>query len=68
MIHKILHIALKHHALGYLERRVGRNINTFNFACDIVVNSIILEIYSNDIPRITRNGYGESVYTIPDGS
>lgn len=39
----------------------------FNLACDIVVNSIILEIYNDDIYQITLNRYGESVHTTPDG-
>lgn len=67
VIHEVLHIALEHPKLGYLERRAGKNMKIFNLACDIVVNSIILEIYNDDIYQITLNRYGESVHTTPDG-
>lgn len=67
MIHEFLHIALGHPELFYLERRAGKNMKIFNLACDIVVNSITLEIYNDDISRITLKEYGESVHTTPDG-
>lgn len=62
MLHEILHIALNH-----CKRGAGRNDFLFNLACDIVVNSTILESYNEDISRITLAKYGESLHTVPDG-
>lgn len=62
MLHEILHIILNH-----CKRGAGRNDFLFNLACDIVVNSTILESYNEDISRITLAKYGESFHTVPDG-
>ena len=62
MLHEILHIVLNH-----CKRGAGRNNYLFNLACDIVVNSTILESFNEDISRITLAKYGESFHTVPDG-
>lgn len=62
MLHEIMHIVLHH-----CKRGLGYNQLVFNIACDIVVNSTILETFGNDVSKITLAKYGESVHTVPDG-
>ncbi len=63
MMHEILHIALHHCKRGY-----ELNQFLFNVACDIVVNSIILEANDFSLESITLQKYGESLHKLPDGS
>ncbi len=62
MLHEIMHIVLRH-------CKRGREFNSFlfNVACDIVVNSTILEAYNMDVSVITLSQYGELMHTVPDG-
>ncbi len=62
MLHEIMHIVLHH-----CKRGLGFNQFVFNIACDIVVNSTILETYGGDVSKITLSKYGESMHTVPDG-
>lgn len=62
MLHEILHIVLNH-----CKRGLGYNQVIFNIACDIVVNSTILETFGDDTKKITLTKYGESIHTVPDG-
>lgn len=62
MQHEILHVVLRHCL------RTGERDNfLFNVACDIVVNSIILESSGGDLSSITLRKYGESMHVAPDG-
>ncbi|MBQ6885224.1 MAG: hypothetical protein IJN56_05755 [Clostridia bacterium] len=59
MIHELLHCALKHCTRGFSKQKF-----IYNVACDIVVNSTILEMYSVDDIVID----GESMmHLAPDG-
>ncbi len=62
MLHEVMHIVLHH-----CKRGLGYNQVLFNIACDIVVNSTILETFDNDVSKITLEKYGESIHTVPDG-
>ncbi len=62
MLHELMHIVLHH-----CKRGLGYNHLIFNIACDIVVNSTILETFGNDVSKITLAKYGESIHTVPDG-
>ena len=62
MLHEIMHIVLHH-----CKRGLGYNQLVFNIACDIVVNSTILETFDDDASKITLEKYGESIHTVPDG-
>ncbi len=62
MLHEIMHIVLHH-----CKRGLGYNQLVFNIACDIVVNSTILETFGDDVSKITLSKYGESIHTVPDG-
>ncbi|MBQ3292561.1 MAG: hypothetical protein IJH43_09425 [Mogibacterium sp.] len=62
MQHEILHVVLRHCL------RTGERDNfLFNVACDIVVNSTILESNGNDVRSISLQKYGESMHIAPDG-
>jgi predicted metal-dependent peptidase len=63
MMHEILHVVLQHCFRGeaYDQER-------FNIACDIVVNSNIMESNNSDPLSITLKKYGESIHKAPDGS
>lgn len=63
MLHEVMHIVLHHCKRGF-----GYNQLLFNVACDIVVNSTILETFDDDVSKITLAEYGESMHTVPDGS
>lgn len=63
MLHEIMHIVLRH-----CKRGTAYNSYLFNVACDIVVNSTILEAFNMDTSVITLSKYGESMHTVPDGS
>ena len=62
LMHEIMHIVLHHCKRGF-----GYDQQIFNVACDIVVNSTILEAMGNDISAITLSKYGVSMHTVPDG-
>ena len=60
--HEVLHVALKHVA------RMGtRDVEVFNIACDIVVNSNILYSENMDLSAISLPGLGALMHTAPDG-
>jgi predicted metal-dependent peptidase len=62
MTHEIMHIVLQH-----CIRRNDRDAETFNIACDIVVNSNILLENNMDLNSITLKKYGESMHLAPNG-
>lgn len=62
MMHEILHVVLQHCLRGG-----DREHETFNIACDIVVNSNILLENNMKISSITLKNYGESMHIAPDG-
>jgi len=62
MMHEILHVVLQHCIRGS-----DLDADTFNIACDIVVNSNILLENNMDLQSITLGGYGASMHTAPDG-
>lgn len=62
LMHEIMHIVLKHTL-----REGDRENLRFNIACDIVVNSNILEAAEMDPKSITLEKYGESMHLAPDG-
>ena len=62
MMHEILHAALQHCTRG-------KDLQGFRFnvACDIVVNSIILESHRDDLTKITLRKYGTAMHLAPNG-
>lgn len=62
MMHEILHVVLQH-----CFRTGDRDNDTFNIACDIVVNSNILLSNNMNKSSITLKKYGESMHIAPDG-
>ena len=62
MMHEILHVVLQHCLRGG-----NREQETFNIACDIVVNSNILLENNMKSSSITLKRYGESMHLAPDG-
>ena len=62
LMHEIMHVALRH-----TFRTGGRDPLLFNIACDIVVNSNIMDAAGGDIRSITLAKYGPSMNTAPDG-
>lgn len=62
LMHEILHVVLQH-----CLREGGRQPERFNIACDIVVNSIILQENKMDPQSITLKQWGESMHIAPDG-
>ncbi len=62
MMHEILHVVLQH-----CLRQSDRDPNTFNVACDIVVNSNILLENGMDLSTITLVEHGEAMHLAPDG-
>ncbi len=62
MMHEILHVVLQHCIRGS-----DLDADTFNIACDIVVNSNILLENNMDLQSITLGGYGASMHTALDG-
>ena len=53
LMHEVLHIVLKH-----CFRKEKRDLQLFNIACDIVVNSNILLSKNMNVKAITLNKYG----------
>jgi len=62
MMHEIMHVALRH-----TSRTGDRDDFLFNIACDIVVNSNILQAAGGDLSSITLSQYGESMHLTPKG-
>ena len=62
MMHEVMHCALQH-----CNRGKDYDQEAFNIACDIVVNSNILESNKGDLKSITLKKYGESMHVAPDG-
>lgn len=62
LMHEILHVVLKH-----CFRDGDRIPELFNIACDIVINSIILQEHGFDLKSITLDKYGTSMHIAPDG-
>ena len=62
MMHEVMHCALQHCIRGK-----DYDQEAFNIACDIVVNSNILESNKGDLKSITLKKYGESKHVAPDG-
>lgn len=63
LMHEVMHIVLNH-----CNRLIdGMDLETFNIACDIVVNSNILYSLDNDASKITVKEFGESIHLAPDG-
>ena len=62
LMHEIMHVALRH-----VSRNGDRNDFKFNIACDIVVNSNILQSVGMDLRSITLDRYGESMHLTPKG-
>lgn len=62
MMHEIMHVALRH-----TSRTGDRDDFLFNIACDIVVNSNILQAAGGDRSSITLSQYGESMHLTPKG-
>ena len=62
LMHEIMHVALRH-----TSRTGDRDNLLFNIACDIVVNSNILQAAGMDHASITLSQYGESMHLTPKG-
>ena len=62
LMHEILHVVLQH-----CLRDGDRQPQRFNIACDIVVNSIILQENDMDLHSITLGKWGQSMHLAPDG-
>ena len=60
LMHEIMHVALRH-----VSRTGDRDDFKFNVACDIVVNSNILQAAGMDLQSITLAKYGESMHLTP---
>ncbi len=63
LMHEIMHVILKH-----TFRTGEREHLLFNVACDIVVNSNIMDAAGGDAKSITLARYGPSMHTAPDGT
>lgn len=62
LMHEILHVVLRHCARGE-----NRDHDTFNIACDIVVNSNIKLSCNGDLKSITLKRWGVSMHLAPNG-
>ena len=62
MMHEILHVVLQHGLRGN-----DKDPETFNIACDIVVNSNILLENNMNVQSITLKKYGASMHLVPNG-
>lgn len=63
LMHEVLHAALGHP----FRHQAQYDIECFDKACDIVVNSNILYSWGMDLRRITLNQFGEAMHLTPDG-
>ena len=63
LMHEVMHIVLNH-----CNRLInGMDLEIFNIACDIVVNSNILYSFNKDVSKITVKEFGEMMHLTPDG-
>ena len=60
LMHEVMHMAL-----GHCVRGVNKDPDTYNIACDIVINSNILKENDGDKSSITLEKYGESMHLTP---
>lgn len=63
LMHEVLHVALGHP----FRTQSNLDIDCFDRACDIVVNSNILYSFGMDINKITLKNYGIAMHQIPNG-
>ena len=63
LMHEVLHVVLQH-----CSRYQSRDPEAFNIACDIVINSTILETFGGDLRRISiASAGGELMHLAPNG-
>ncbi len=63
LMHEVLHVVLQH-----CSRYQNRNPYAFNIACDIVINSTILDTFGGDTRKISiASAGGELMHLAPDG-
>ena len=63
LMHEILHVVLGHP----FRVQADYDLDVYDIACDIVVNSNILYSFDMDCKKITLKNYGESIHIAPDG-
>ncbi len=63
LMHETLHVALNH----ALRKKDRYNKKLYDKACDIVVNSNILQSVNKKVEKITIHGFGEQPHKTPDG-
>lgn len=63
LMHEVLHVVLEHP----FRKQSDYDLETFDIACDIVVNSNILYSFGMDLKRITLKKYGVSMHLAPSG-
>lgn len=63
LMHEVLHVVLGH----VFRHQSDYEMEEFDMACDIVVNSNILYSFNMDPKKITLKKYGESMHLLPNG-
>lgn len=63
LMHEVLHVALGH----TFRVQADYDLEAYDLACDIVVNSNILKSFDMDLKKITLKEYGEAIHVAPDG-
>ena len=63
LMHEVLHAALGHP----FRHQAQYDLECFDKACDIVVNSNILYSFGMDLKQITLQQFGEAMHLTPDG-
>ena len=63
LMHEVLHVVLEHP----FRKQSDYELDVFDIACDIVVNSNILYSCNMDTKCITLDKYGESMHLMPNG-
>ena len=63
LMHEVLHAALGHP----FRSQADYDLDCYDKACDIIVNSNILYSFGMDIKRITLKKYGVAMHLTPDG-
>ena len=63
LMHEVLHTVLGHP----FRKQSDYDLECFDKACDIVVNSNILQSFDMDLKRITLTNFGESMHLTPNG-
>ncbi len=64
LMHEVLHVALGHP----FRFQADYDLEAYDLACDIVVNSNILKSFGMDRRKITLKEYGELIHIAPDGT